>query len=75
MLGRVLAVLGKELDDGGADDRAVGEVGHFLCLIGRGDAKADGAGNICVFPHEGDDGGKVGLDLAALACDAERRDM
>ena len=64
----------KELDDGGADDRAVGEVGHLLRLLGRGDAKADGAGNICVFPHEGDDGGEVGLDLTALARDAERRD-
>ena len=72
VLGRVLTVLRQQPDDGRADDRAVGEVGHLLRLLGRGDAKADGAGNICVFPHEGDDGGEVGLDLAALARDTER---
>ena len=74
VLGRVLTVLGEELDDGGADDRAVGEVGHLLRLLGRGDAKADGAGNVRTLLHKGNDGGEVGLDLAALARDAERRD-
>ncbi len=46
----------------------------FFACSGVEMPKADGAGNICVFPHEGDDGGEVGLDLAALARDTERRD-
>ena len=38
------AVLGKELDDGAADDGTIADFGHGGSLLRGGNAKADGAG-------------------------------
>ena len=61
------AVLLQQLDDGRADNSAIGDACHLCGLLRGGDAKADGAGRLGVLPHRLYDGGKVGLDLAAGA--------
>ena len=40
------AVLGKELDDGAADDGTIADFGHGGSLLRSGNAKADGAHDI-----------------------------
>ena len=40
------AVLGKELDDGAADDGTIADFGHGGSLLRGGNAKADGAHDI-----------------------------
>ena len=65
------AVLFQQLDDGRANDGTIGDACHLRGLLRGGDAEADGAGRLGVFPHHLHDGGKVGLDLTAGAGDAE----
>lgn len=71
LLRRGGAVLLQQLDDGRADNSAIGDACHLCGLLRGGDAKADGAGRLGVLPHHLYNGGKVGLDLAAGAGDAK----
>ena len=47
----ILPVLFQQLDDGRADDHAIGELCHPLGLFRRGDSKADGGWDMGVLPH------------------------
>ena len=71
-LGRgVLAVFLQNFDDGGADDGAIGNGGHFFGLLRRGDAESDRAGKRGILPDGFDDPCKIRCDFAAHPGDAE----
>ena len=70
----VPAVLPHQLDDGAAHDGAVGETGHLLRLLRRGDAEAHGAGDGTGLPHQLHHGPDVRGDLAAGAGDTHGGD-
>lgn len=61
------AVLGKELDDGAADDGTIADFGHGGSLLRGGNAKADGAGQAGVLADQIHHGGNIRLDFAAGA--------
>lgn len=61
------AVLGKELDDGAADDGTIADFGHGGSLLRGGNAIADGAGQAGVLADQIHHGGNIRLDLAAGA--------
>lgn len=61
------AVLGKELDDGAADDGTIADFGHGGSLLRGGNAKANGAGQAGVLADQIHHGGNIRLDLAAGA--------
>ena len=61
------AVLGKERDDGAADDGTIADFGHGGSLLRGGNAKADGAGQAGVLADQIHHGGNIRLDFAAGA--------
>ena len=61
------AVLGKELDDGAADDGTIADFGHGGSLLRGGNAKADGAGQAGVLADLIHHGGYIRLVFAAGA--------
>ena len=61
------AVLGKELDDGAADDGTIADFGHGGSLLRGGNAIADGAGQAGVLADQIHHGGNIRLDFAAGA--------
>lgn len=65
------AVLGKELDDGAADDGTIADFGHGGSLPRGGNAKADGAGQAGVLADQIHHGGNIRFDLAAGAGNAQ----
>lgn len=65
------AVLGKELDDGAADDGTIADFGHGGSLLRGGNAKADSAGQAGALADQIHHGGNIRLDLAAGAGNAQ----
>ena len=72
MLRRLPSIFFDQPDNGRADDDAVRQTCHPGGLLRRGDAEADGAGNIRIAPDGLHNGCEVGFDLAPHAGHTER---
>lgn len=65
-------VLCDAVDNGGTNDDAIGALSHFSGMGGRGDAEADGAGNLRIgLAHQLHHLGDVSGDLAAHSGDTK----